>query len=94
MSGCDDETCHVKGTWRDDKLIVALGIVAVRTVFAAWEYHRQILVIAPPADDVHHRLCIVILHRQGFIKAQEQLLVAVLRMAADEQGGAGVFLDE
>ena len=63
-------------------------------MLAAWEDHRQIFVVAPPADDVHHRLCVVFLHRQGFVEAQEQLFAAVLRMAADKQGRAGVFLDK
>ena len=63
-------------------------------MLATREDHRQILVVAPPAHDIHHRLRVVVLHRQGFVEAQEQLFVAVLRVTADEQGRTGVFLDE
>ena len=90
----DDETRHVEGSWRDDKLRTAFGIVTLRTVLGAREDNGEVLVVAAPADDVHHRLRLVSALGQGIVETTEQLLVAILRTTPDEQGRTGVFLDE
>ena len=90
----DDETRHVEGTWRDDKLRTAFGIVTLRTVLGAREDNGEVLVVAAPADDVHHRLRLVSALGQGIVETTEQLFVAILRTTPDEQGRTGVFLDE
>ena len=74
----DDESCHIEGTGTDEVLSVCLGVVAVGTVLPAWEHHGEVLVVAPPTDDVHHRLRLVLMLRQGVVEAQEQLFVTIL----------------
>ena len=44
-----------------------------------------------PGHDIHHRLRIGL--RQCLIEAAEQLLVAILRTAADEQGRTGIVVN-
>ena len=94
LSGRNDQSCHIEGTWTDDKLFCAFGIVAVGTMLATWENDGEELIMATPADNVHHRLCLVFLDGQCLVETQEELFIAVLRMAADKQGRAGVLVDD
>ena len=63
-------------------------------MLTAWEYHRQIFIVVAPTDDVHHGLRLVLTLGQRLVEPAEQLLVAILRTAADEQGRTGIILDE
>ena len=94
LTGRDDKTRHVEGTWRDDKLRTAFSVVTIRTVFGAREDNGEELVVATPADDVHHGLRLVRALGQGIVETTEQLFVAILRTTPDEQSRTGVFLDE
>ena len=78
LTGCDDKACHIEGSWADKELGIAFSIIAVRAVFPAWEYHGEVFIVMTPADDIHHRLCLVVTLWQRIIKAQEQLFVAIL----------------
>ena len=60
----------------------------------AWEHHRIVVGIVAPAHDVEHRLGFTLLDGQRLVQTTEQLLVAILCLAMDEQGGAGILLDE
>ena len=46
LARSDDHPCHVECAWRDDELVVALGVVAVWAMLGPGEYHRQIFVDA------------------------------------------------
>ena len=90
----NDETCHVQSTWRYDVLLAALLVVAVGTVFVAGEYHRVVIGIISPAYDVEHWLGLAFFNGQRLVQTTEQLLVAILRFAVDEQGGAWILLNQ
>ena len=94
LSGCDDHACHVKGSRTDDQLVGPLLIIAVRTVLATRKDHREKFVVVPPADDIHHRFCLVLTLWQCLVKTAEELLVTIERMTPDEQGRTRIFLDE
>ena len=94
MARGDEETCHIEGSWRDDILLVALGIVAIRTMLRAQEDDREILVAITPADDVHHRLDLIVALGQGLVETAEELFVAILGTAADEHSRTRILLDE
>ena len=61
-------------------------------MLTAWEYHRQIFIVVAPTDDVHHGLRLVLTLGQRLVEPAEQLLVAILRTAADEQGRTGIII--
>ena len=63
-------------------------------MLAAREDDGEILLVVAPADDIHHRLGLVVALRQGLVETAEELFVAIGCDAADEQGRAGVFVDD
>ena len=56
LSRRDDEASHVERTRTDEHLVVALGKIAVGTVFSARKNDGNRRVALAPRHNVHHRL--------------------------------------
>ena len=90
----NDEACHVECSRRYDKLVATLGKIAVGTMLFAGEHHRVVVGIVSPAYYVQHGFWLAFGQWQCLVEADKQLLVAILRLAVDEQCGAGILFDE
>ena len=60
----------------------------------AQEDDGEVFIAIAPADDIHHRLDLIVAQWHGFVETTEQLLVAVLGAAADEHSRTRILLDE
>ena len=63
-------------------------------MFATGENHGEVIIVMTPADDIHHRLCLVFALRKRLIQAAEQLFITILRTAGDQQGWTGILFDK
>ena len=100
LSWGDEEAAHIEGSRTYEQLLIALGIIAIGTMFAAREDERHNLVrptgsaFLTPTNDVQARFRLVANYRQSLIDTLAEQTVALGWHAANHEDWAGITLQE